>query len=199
MIIKNSRQIPKTKNLMSNELYSDMLYSYLQVISYFEQETGTRFIPKKEIKFTQIAEALNITRQTASAKFKKLLEMKLLILNEKLARYEFKILDKTIANLVPVETLRKLVSAFNENTINIYMVILNNWYTNKQKPYALPLNTIKTFIGLSTKTRSNNYIITDLLEILKKLKLLNYELSYQSQEDGSTKTIYLFTDISLEI
>lgn len=199
MIIKNSRQIPKTKELMSNELYSDMLYSYLQVISYFEQETGTRFIPKKEIKFVQIAEALNITRQTASAKFKKLLETDLLFLNEKLSRYEFKILDKTIANLIPVETLRKLVSAFNENTINIYMVILNNWYTNKKKVFNLPLNTIKTFIGLSTKTRSNNYIVTDILEILQKLNLVNYDLNHLTQEDGSTKTIYVFTNIFLEI
>ena len=195
MKIKNNRQVPKMSEIMSNKNYCDMLYCYLQVNSQFESSTKIRYIPKKEIKFSVIGPALGITRQTASTKFKKLEEMGLIIFNQEKNRYELAVLDKKIANLIPVETLRKLISTMNENTINVYMVLINNWYINDKMGYTIYLNTIKSSIGLSTTTRSNNYIISDILEILQKLGLINYELQ-NTVSEGKVRSTYFIKNIS---
>lgn len=195
MKIKNNRQVPKMSEIMSNKNYCDMLYCYLQVNSQFESSTKIRYIPKKEVKFSAIGPALGITRQTASTKFKKLEEMGLIIFNQEKNRYELTILDKKIANLIPVETLRKLISTMNENTINVYMVLINNWYINDKMGYTIYLNTIKSSIGLSTTTRSNNYIISDILEILQKLGLINYELQ-NTVSEGKVRSTYFIKNIS---
>ena len=198
MKTKNNRQVPKMSEIMSNKNYYDMLYCYLQVNSQFDSFTKTRYIPKKEIKFSVIGPALGITRQTASTKFKKLEEMGLIIFNQKQNRYELIVLDKEIANLIPVETLRKLISVMNENTINIYMVLINNWYMNNKMGYTIYLNTIKSCIGLSTTTRSNNYIISDIFEILQKLDLINYELQ-NIIDNGKIRTIYFIKNVSVTL
>lgn len=192
---KNNRQIPKMSEIMSNKNYCDMLYCYLQVNSQFDSFTKTRYIPKKEVKFSTIGPALGMTRQTASTKFKKLEEMGLIIFNQEKNRYELVVLDKEIANLIPVETLRKLISVMNENTINVYMVLVNNWYINNKMGYIIYFNTIKSCIGLSTTTRSNNYIISDIFEILQKLSLISYEIQ-SIIDNGKIRTIYFIKNVS---
>ena len=121
--------------------------------------------------------------------------MGLIIFNQEKNRYELVVLDKKIANLIPVETLRKLISTMNENTINVYMVLINNWYINDKMGYTIYLNTIKSSIGLSTTTRSNNYIISDILEILQKLGLINYELQ-NTVSEGKVRSTYFIKNIS---
>ena len=83
----------------------------------------------------------------------------------------------------------------NENTINVYMVLINNWYINDKMGYTIYLNTIKSSIGLSTTTRSNNYIISDILEILQKLGLINYELQ-NTVSEGKVISTYFIKNIS---
>ena len=57
-IQRNSRQIPSVPQYTANKQYSDLLYGYLQNISSMDEKTGIRYIPKKEIKYTEIAEAI---------------------------------------------------------------------------------------------------------------------------------------------
>jgi hypothetical protein len=54
-ISKNSRQIPKIKEITADPNYFDRLYTHLQIVSKLDQETGVRTIAKKDIKFTELA------------------------------------------------------------------------------------------------------------------------------------------------
>jgi hypothetical protein len=49
------------------------------------------------------------------------------------------------------------------------------------------MKQIKEYIGMATSTTSNNIVIDDTLDILKRLGLLEYELTYQ---DG--KSLLMF-------
>lgn len=76
---KNSRQVPKIKEVLSEKYYSDILYCHLQVISERNEDKVSRDVSKKDINFSKLAEELGMTRQTISKKFKKLIELGLLV------------------------------------------------------------------------------------------------------------------------
>lgn len=177
-ILKDSRQVPKKKEYMANKMYSDIIYAWLQVHSYRREGENIRWIPKNEVKFTVIAEALGISRQTVSLKFKKLLseELNLITFNKQLNRYELTQLSNNVAMLIQNGTLSKMVSALNENAINVYVYLFNRYWANKCKPFEFTIDQIKSNIGISTSTRSNDYIINDILSVLKKLGLLKYKI-----------------------
>ena len=88
--------------------------------------------------------------------------------------YELTVMTKDLAFLLPFETLRKMVATFNERTISIYVYLANRYLANEEKAFNLSLESIKGYCGLSTKTRSNNYLITDPLEVLEKIGLIKY-------------------------
>jgi hypothetical protein len=58
----NTRQMPKTKEYLAHKGYSDIVYAWLQVNSSYDKENDIRYISKKEIKFTRIADELGISR-----------------------------------------------------------------------------------------------------------------------------------------
>lgn len=196
-IEKNSRQVPKTKQVITNKSYHDIVYAYLQVNSLLD-ENNIRYIDKKQVKFTQIAAALGISRQTVSTKIKGMITMGLIIENNEKGRYELTTLDNSIALLIPAETLRKMTSALSENAINVFIILLNNWFRNNQKSYQFTLANIKENIGISTKTRSNDYIITDILEVLAQLGLISYHLEEAITKE-CFKTIYRLDNINNKI
>lgn len=195
----NTRQMPKTKEYLAHKGYSDVVYAWLQVNSSYDKEKDIRYISKKEIKFTRIADELGISRQTVSARFKNLLDEKGLNLvkyNEELNRYELIHLDKKLAFLVQKETLRKMVSALNENSINIYVYLYNRFFAEPQG-FDFTLDQIKRIIGISDKTRSNNYIVTDILEMLELLGLIDYEIK-ELKSSSEYKTIYHLNKVNGE-
>ena len=61
IIKKGSRQVPKTFNICSDKRYNDILYSYLQCMSE-KREDDSRYILKKDIKYTRLGEALGLSR-----------------------------------------------------------------------------------------------------------------------------------------
>lgn len=196
-IEKNSRQVPKTKQVITNKSYHDIVYAYLQVNSLLD-DNNVRYISKKQIKFTQIAAALGISRQTVSTKFKGMIAMGLIVENSEKERYELTTLDNSSALLIPMETLRKMTSALSENAINVYIILFNNWFKHEQKGYQITLGSIKEAIGISSKTRSNDYIITDILEVLAQLGLIKYHLDELVSVE-CFKTIYKIDNINNKI
>lgn len=200
-IAKNSRQVVKeAKWLESKKEYSDIVYGYLQVISKYDYVEQVRYLDKEQIRFVDIAEALDISRQTVSTKFKAMLDTndkgpQLISYNEKKDRYELKKLGGTEGFLIPFETLRKMTSTFNERAINIYVVVVNRFYAANQQPYVLDITSLKSAVGLGIKTRSNNYLVTDVLEIYKKLGLINYIVTSE-EIDGNFKTNYIVTGVN---
>lgn len=80
--------------------------------------------------------------------------------------------------LIENGTLRMMISALNENTINIYIYLLNRFLANDEQSFEFTLDQFGS--------HSNNYIVTDILCILSKLDLLKYELISKS----GVKTVY---------
>lgn len=191
-ILKNSRQMPKTKAIVCQKDYMDVLYGYLQTVS--EMGNEGRTVPNKIINYKKLGEILGISRQTISKKINKLLELGLLIApEEKGGDYFLPNIKSNEAFLIPNETLRKMVNCFQDRVIDIYIYLANKYIYNKEKPYRFTLIELKDFCGLSIKTESNNYLITDILEILEALKLISYNLTGQKCADGAVKSFYTIT------
>ena len=188
---KNRRQVPKVREYLIMKDYCDYLYCYLQVISQYDDKNNIRFIPKKECKFTTIANALGMSRQTVS-----LIEGGLLI--EEYNRYILVNLDKMVAQLVPFTTLRILTNTVKENVISTFIYLLVRYRAEQEKSFIFTLEQIKRNIGVGI-SRSTDYIITDILLVLKKLELLDYELKTEKQEDGTFKSIYSVKSMSNKI
>ena len=188
----DSRQVPKAKNICSNKKYYDILYAYLQCISERNKETNKRYFLKKDINFSKLGEVFNLTRQTVSTKFKNLKELGLIVEQDD-GNYELVELSADIAALIPYDTLKILTDTLNENSISAYIYLLNIYYKNKCQPIQFTLDQIKSYIGISTTTRSNNEIITNILYVLQKIGLIEYSLTTFKQDNDSfqnIKTIY---------
>lgn len=185
----NSRQIPKSREICANKKYNDVLYAYLQCISEREDD-DKRLVSKKLINFSKLGTELHLTRQTVSTKFKNLLELDLVAVYDE-NYYILKPLPKDIATLIPYPTLRVLVDALNENAISAYAYLLNRYYSNNCQSFQFTLDQVKTFIGISTSTRSNNDVVTNILFVLEKVGLIKYSLTTLQQESfQNVKTIY---------
>lgn len=187
-IQKNSRQVPKAQEIVSQKLYSDILYGYLQVNS-SRDENGIRYIEKKLINFSSLEKLLNISRQTLSKRFSKLIEMGLVVLIEgsKPIKYELPVLQSKDGFLIPEETLRIMTNTLNDNTINVYVYLINRFIANKEQPFDFTITTLKSYCGLGILGDSNNYIISDILTVLQKLGLIEYTIT-KNKEGNSIKT-----------
>ena len=186
--------MPKEKKYMASKKYNDIIYGWLQVNSEWDKENNIRWIPKEKVNFSAMGNELQLSRQTVSARFKRLLKendgLGLVEYNEEKKRYELSPLDSSAAMLVEKTTLRKLVSSLNDNAINIFVYLLNRYIANREQGYDIFLDTIKDVVGLSTKSRTNNYIVTDILDILQKLGLLRYHLVMDTEERKTQYRIF---------
>lgn len=190
-IEKNSRQVPKTREIIAEKYYSDVLYSHFQVISErWPDSDDKRFVPAKRINYSALGKELGISRQTIARRFDKLVELSLIYPAEN-GDVVLAPLPREEAFLIPFETLRKLVNALSEKAISVYVYLINRFYANKEQPFNFTLTALKDFCGLSTKVTTNNYIITDILEVLKKLELIEYTCTTQAKnEKGQYQTNY---------
>lgn len=189
-IEKNSRQIPSSKEICSNKYYSDIVYAYLQCIS--KRDDGNRYILKKDINYSKIGKLLGLSRQTVSTRFNNLIDLELVELVDDL-KYEMKILPRDYAALIPEKTVQLLVDTLSDNAISTYVYLFNRYIANGEQPFVFTLDQIKNWVGISTKTKSNNEVITNILFVLQKIGLIDYE-KISVVDQGSTfqnmKSIY---------
>jgi hypothetical protein len=54
--------------------------------------------------------------------------------------------------------------------------LFNRYYANGCSPFIATIKQIKDYIGIASTTTSNNIIVDDTLDILKRLGLLDYHL-----------------------
>lgn len=191
---ESQRQIPKDKKYTSNTNYFDTTYGYLQSLCTVEtDEAGNKIkkIPKKLLNFTEMGLALELTRQTASTRFKKLLTTGLVKDCEEY--YELVTLPNNEAFLISLQTLRKLISAVKDKTLSIYIYLLNRFIANKEQPFEFSITGLKEYVGMSVNCHTNNYIVTDILSVLQDLKLIEYN-SVIIQDNGVFKTKYTLTN-----
>lgn len=199
-IQNNSRQMPKTREYLSNKLYYDVLYAYLQVISQWDGVKGhPRYIQKKDAMFTKIARNLGKSRQTIAKKFKQLQELGL-VLERANGDFELVILQPDVAELIPFKTLRIMANVFNDNAISAFIYLFNRYIANNYSPYIFTYEQLKSVIGISAQTRSNDYIIQDILLIMQKVGLIDLELkNIQDENTGEFKSIFYVKKVCNEV
>ena len=198
-IQKNSRQMPSSKIITKEKNYCDLLYAWLQCNSeLLDMESRMRYIERKNVKWARIER--DFTRQSSDGTIEKVMDRKtiakyfrhleekgLVKLNKEDDNYYLTVLDNYEANLIEYKTLNKLMNVFQKNSISIYIYLFNRYFANDKKPFIVTMRQIKEFIGIATSTTSNNMLIDDTLDILKRLKLLDYEIIYQD-----CKTMFQF-------
>ena len=195
-IEKNSRQMPSTSSVAREKDYCDLLYAWLQCNSERENMNDViRRIHKSKIKWVSIEKDFTRTlsdgtvdkvmsRKTIAKYFKHLEDKGLIELNEENDYYYLTVLDSTEANLIEYNTLSKLMNVLQKNSISVYIYLFNRYYANGKSSFIATIKQIKDFIGIATTTTSNNIIIDDTLDILKRLGLLEYGLV--NGEDNKT-------------
>ena len=192
-IKKNSRQMPSAPSITREKDYCDLLYAWLQCHS--ERDScdpeNRRRIEKRTVNWCAIERDFTrevtdddgnmtaekvMTRKTIAKYFEHLKNKGLIVEDEKQKCYYLKNLDTHEANLIEYNTLTKLMNVFSKNSISIYIYLFNRYCANGYQPFVATHRQIKEFIGVATSTTSNNLIISDTIEILKRLGLLDTKI-----------------------
>ena len=180
--------MPSTSSVAREKDYCDLLYAWLQCNSdRVNMNESARRIHKSKIKWTAIEKDFTrvlvdgsiekvMSRKTIAKYFKHLENRGFIQFNDVDDYYYLTVLDSSEANLIEYNTLSKLLNVMQRNSINIYVYLFNRYYANGRNPFIATLKQIKEFIGIATTTTSNNILIDDTLDILKRLGLLDYGL-----------------------
>ena len=200
-IKKNSRQMPSTTSIVREKDYCDLLYAWLQCNSERENiNTSRRRIEKKKVKWASIER--DFTRQLSDGSIEKAMSRKTIakyfsyLTDEKLVidgnddYYYLAVLDPQDGNLIEYNTLLKMMNVLQKNSINIYIYLFNRYYANNFQPFIATFRQIKDYIGIATTTTSNNAVIDDTIDILKRIGLLDYRLKVL--EDNKTCLEFLW-------
>lgn len=197
--------MPTSSKIISDKKYCDLLYAWLQCNSErISIDNPGRRIHKGLIKWVAIErdftrvdiegnEEKVMTRKTIANYFKFLEDQGYITLEED-GYYYLTVLDREMANLVEYNTLIKLMNVIQKDGINVYIYLLNRYIANGEQPFIATLNQIKERIGLATNTSSNNCKVGDILDILKRLGLLNYR---EYKQDNKTIREYIWVSNKL--
>ena len=161
---------------MKDKNYYDVVYAWFQCKSERSAETNIRTVAYADSKYVTIGEECGIDRRSASKYVTKLVDMGLLSKDDTNKVYVLNKLENSTATLVPYKTLRQLVNSLNRNSINIYVYLLNRYLGSKETEFIITHKELKERIGISSSSTSNNIVINDILDILKRLGLISYEL-----------------------
>lgn len=196
VIERNSRQIPSNEKYTANKNYSDILYGYLQHISLLDEVTGIRYIEKKDIKYTKIAEDLGVTRQTISKKFNSLIDQGLMSFDVENKRYLLRVLEAELAALLPDDTVKVLCNTLQERCLSVLAYLLKT-YIQHDGSCEVNMDIIKGHIGLNKANRgSNNEIVRDIFMVLKKLGLIEYRIEKSIDVNtGGYKSKYILEKV----
>ena len=195
---KKSRRIPTTKEFLGNKQINDKVYGMLQAMSTTAEVDGkiVRFVYKKKVNKSEIAETLEVSRQSISRYFNKLIRCGFL--------NEIKVQSKNSCHFadayelpensdlfVPVEfeTLVYLLDVTNSDVIKVYTYLFNK---NKQKKfkygscskYEFTYKELATVLNLSYQDK-NNKKIKNILNALTLLGLI--ECSWNCQNNEKSK------------
>ena len=192
-IPQNSRQVPSSAYLIRPKEYCDLLWAWLQCNSErINPHIPGRRVSKKIVKWTAIEK--DFTRTTIDGKVEKIMGRKAIakyfnylieqemVIDEDDGWYYLKVLDASDANLIEFNTLSKLMNVLQKNSISVYVYLFNRYYANGLEPFIVTMSQIKEFIGVATTTTSNNIFISDTIDILQRLKLLDYTIQHEGEK-----------------
>lgn len=181
--------MPSASSIVKEKDYCDLLYAWLQCNSERESiNSATRRIEKSKVKWVSIERDFTrvsadgtqdkvMARKTIAKYFNHLIKKGLVYEKEGDKEYYYlTLLENSEANLIEYNTLMKLMNVLQKNSISIYIYLFNRYYANGCEPFIATIKQIKDYIGIASTTTSNNIVIDDTLDILKRLGLLNYHL-----------------------
>ena len=179
--LPNSRQMPTKKEITARKEYYDKLYGYLQAISEKDEVTNQRYFKKPS--FLELAENLDLDKNTVSNHFKKLTDMGLII-QSKIEKKIFFLKEFPIdeAYLIPKETVEFLAITQKQHTITVYVHLLRRYIANGEKPFTFTIDSLKDLCGECTSSRNNNKKYTYILSVLRDIGLAECEI--KTETDG---------------
>lgn len=186
-----------------------MLYAWLQCHSEkVSIDNNARRVLKSQVKWVAIEkdftrkvinektnkeeEVKVMNRKTIAKYFAHLEDKKLIWLGkedegEDPNYYYLTVLNRQDGHLIDYKTLSKLTNVLQKNSLSIYIYLFNRYCAAGYEPVIVTMKQVKDHIGIATSTTSNNIIIADTIDILKRLGLLNYQIVHQDE-----KTFYEF-------
>lgn len=172
---KEFRQVVSDKTITSSKSYNDFLYAWLVVHSDID-ENGIRYLEKGSFVYSQVENELGMTRKTLSKYFDYLVETGLVIENGD--RWVLADLD-TDGFWIESDILERLVETRKKGLVSTYVYLKKGrWLLAQKGKEKVPiiLGPLKEYIGIANNTKGNNKVVVALLEELRVLGLLQYEL-----------------------
>ena len=174
MDTKDYRQVVSDMSITSSKSFNDFLYGWLVLHS--EEENEERFVMKRSFVRSKMEEEFQMTRKTLAKYFDYLLEVGLVADGG----------DKWVLTDLGAEgfwletdILARLVETRKKGLISTYVYLKRGrWLMAKKGKEKVPiiLGPLKAYVGVANNTKGNNKSVVDLLEELRVLGLLQYEL-----------------------
>lgn len=185
--MSEKRRFPVEERFM-NKKVSDMLYGYLQSISYIDSDV--RFVYKSHYSPTAIQEYFgvnekgeyNFQRLAITRAMRVLIqygyvrEMKVQGLQGNFVRaYELPYNEKQIFQYIPLETLKYLLDACNPNVIKLYVYFLNGFNNFGNEFEFTDKRLLSDCFGVKSSTnKRTNDSLKNRMDILKRLGLIDW-------------------------
>lgn len=198
-ITENKRRIPTGGTVMEDKKFNDILYAYLQSISYRDPNKEDRYVWKNDCKREDLAKALKMNLSTLKRKFNHLLSNGYIVEKEdtfelpKVSQWNF---------FIPVETLNFLIDTTNEDIITVYAYLGQLKNQMKDKAYYTE-SKLLILLGYKTKLRTkdengnqmyrastNSRDWERINNIIKALKLFGLLTTVEKKEIYNGKEVY---------
>lgn len=174
MDTKDYRQVVSDMSITSSKSFNDFLYGWLVLHS--EEENEERFLMKRSFVLSKMEEEFQMTRKTLAKYFDFLIKAGLVVDGK----------DKWILTDLGTEgfwletdILARLVETRKKGLISAYVYLKRGkWLLARKGKEKVPiiLGPLKAYVGVANNTKGNNKSVVDLLEELRVLGLLQYEL-----------------------
>lgn len=198
-ITENKRRIPTGGTVMEDKKFNDILYAYLQSISYRDPNKEDRYVWKNDCKREDLAKALKMNLSTLKRKFNHLVSNGYIVEKEdtfelpKVSQWNF---------FIPVETLKFLIDTTNEDIITVYAYLGQLKNQMKDKAYYTESKLLILLgykIKLRTKDENGNQMYRAstnsrdwerINNIIKALKLFGLLTTVEKKEIYNGKEVY---------
>ena len=198
-ITENKRRIPTGGTVMEDKKFNDILYDYLQSISYRDPNKEDRYVWKNDCKREDLAKALKMNLSTLKRKFNHLVSNGYIVEKEdifelpKVSQWNF---------FIPVEILKFLIDTTNEDIITVYAYLGQLKNQMKDKAYYTE-SKLLILLGYKTKLRTkdengnqmyrastNSRDWERINNIIKALKLFGLLTTVEKKEIYNGKEVY---------
>lgn len=169
------RKIITDVTITSNKGFSDIIWNYLQRIGGVDGR-----ILKTDYPYNKIGRELEIDRRKVSSAFK-FLEDSGLIKSEE---GYWKIENPAEYEEVDAGVVDVLEGARMEGVITEYGFLKKLWGVNGEKKFVVRVSALKDRIGITNNTRSNNWKVIELLDVLRYNGLVDGELKVESNKSN---------------